>query len=110
MSVCWNSFISETTWDGGTDLDIILENGDRLFKSLNQYRLPGVNELTSTVTVYGHSVDIFLDNKTGAIILNAYLIYLGEIIESCLNIGSGESLMKSGYIFGIIWGKDCLLI
>ena len=59
MSVCWNSFISETTWDGGTDLDIILENGDRLFKSLNQYRLPGVNELTSTVTVYGHSVDIF---------------------------------------------------
>ena len=59
MSVCWNSFISETTWDGGTDLDIILENGDRLFKSLNQYRLPGVDELTSTVTVYGHSVDIF---------------------------------------------------
>ena len=29
MSVCWNTFISATTWDG-TDLDMILENGDRL--------------------------------------------------------------------------------
>ena len=38
MSVYWNNFISATTWDS-TDLDMILENGDRLFKSLHQYRL-----------------------------------------------------------------------
>ena len=38
MSACWNSFISATTWDS-TDLDMILENEDRLFKSLHQYRL-----------------------------------------------------------------------
>ena len=44
MSVCWNSFISVTTWDG-TDLDMILENGDQLFKSLNQYRLLQVDDL-----------------------------------------------------------------
>ena len=34
MSMYWSIFISVTTWDG-PDLDMILENGDRLFKSLN---------------------------------------------------------------------------
>ena len=86
---------------------MILENGDRLFKSLNQYRLLGVDDLPRTVNIYGYSVDIFLlDNKIGEITLNAYIISLREIIESCLNIGSGALLMISGYIFGIIWEKD----
>ena len=68
---------------------------DRLFKSLNRYRLLGVDDLPRTVNIYSHSVT-----------LNAYLISLREIIESCLNTGSGALLMISGYIFGIIWGKD----
>ena len=51
---------------------MILENGDQLFKSLNQYKLLGVDDLPTTVNIYGHSVDIFLlDNKTGKITLNA---------------------------------------
>ena len=58
MSVCQNSFILVTTWDG-TDLDMTLENGDQLFKSLNKYRLLGVDYLPRTVNIYGHSVDIF---------------------------------------------------
>ena len=33
-----------------------------------------------------------------------------EIIESCLNIGSGALLMISGYIFVIIWEKDCVYL
>ena len=74
---------------------------------MNQYRLPGVDDSPSTVNIYSYSVDIFsLDNKTGEITLNAYLISLKEIIESCLNIGSGALLIISGYIFGLIWGKD----
>ena len=52
-SVCWNNFIPVTTCDG-TDLDMILEKGDRLFKSLNQYRLLGVDDLPRTVNIYGH--------------------------------------------------------
>ena len=96
MSVCWSTFISVTMWDG-TDLDMILENGDRLFKSLNQYRLLGVDDLPRSVDIYSHSVDIFLlDNKTGEITLNAYLVSLKEIIESCLNIGSGALLIING--------------
>ena len=39
-----------------------LENGDQLFKSLNQYRLLGVDYLPRTVNIYGHSVDIFWNN------------------------------------------------
>ena len=111
MSVCWNCFIPVTTWDV-TDLDMILENGDRLFKSLNQYRLFAVDDLQRTVNIYGHSVDMFvLDNKTGEITLNAYLISVREIIASCLNIGSGAlPMISSGYIFGIIWGKDCVYL
>ena len=107
MSVCWNSFMSVTTWDG-TDLDMILVNGDWLFKSFNQYRLLGVDDLPRAVNIYGHSVDTFflLYNKTVEIKLNAYLICLREIIESCLNMGRGALLMISGYVFEIIWRKD----
>ena len=65
MLVCWNTFTSVTTWDG-TDLDMILENGDRLLKPLNQYRSLGVNDLPKAVNIYSYSVDILLlDNKTG---------------------------------------------
>ena len=85
---------------------MILENGDRLFKSLNQYRFLGVDDLPRTVNIYSYSVDIFsLDHKTGEIRLNAYLVSLKEIIESCLNIGSSGLLIIIGYIFGLIWGK-----
>ena len=33
-----------------------------------------------------------------------------EIIESCLNIASGALLIISGYIFGLIWGKECVYL
>ena len=33
-----------------------------------------------------------------------------EITESCLNIGSGALLIITGYIFGILWGKDCVYL
>ena len=102
ISVCWNIVISVTTWDG-TDLDMILENGDQLFKSLNQYRLLGIDNLPRTVSIHNYSVDIFLlDNKTGEITLYAYLVSSKGIIDSCLNIGSGVLLIIRGYIFGLI--------
>ena len=50
--------VTKWPWDG-TDLDMILENGDRLFKSLNQYRLLGVDDLPRTLNIYSYSVDIF---------------------------------------------------
>ena len=82
-----------------------------IYKSLNQYRLLGGDDLPWTVNIYGYSVDIFLlDNKTGEITLNANLVSLKEIIEICLNIGNGALLIISGYIFGLTWRKIVLLI
>ena len=40
------------------DLDIILENGDKLFKSLNMFRILGVNDLPARVSIYDSSGDI----------------------------------------------------
>ena len=95
--------------EDGTDLDMILENEDQVFKSLNQYTLFGVDDLARAVNVYSYSVDIFLLDNT-EITLNAYLVSLKEFIESCLNIGSGALLKISGYIFGLIWGKECVYL
>ena len=82
---------------------MILENGDRLFKSLNQYRFLGVDDLPRTVNMYSYSIDIFsLDNKTGEITLNACPVSLKEIIENYLNIGSGALLIIICYIFRLI--------
>ena len=102
MSVCWSIFISETTWDC-TDLDMMLENGNRLFKSLNQYRLLTVDHLPRRVNIYSYLVDIFLsNNKTGEITLNGLLVSLKEFIESCLNIRSGALILMGDYIFVLI--------
>lgn len=106
MSVCWSTFISATMWDG-TDLDMILGNGDRLLKSLNLYRSLGVDDLPRSVDIYIHSVDIFsLDKKASETTLNTYLVSLKRIIESCLKIGSVALFIKSGYIFGILFAKN----
>ena len=90
---------------------MMLENGDQLFKSLNQYRLLGVDDLPRIVNIYSYSLHIFLlDNKASKITLNAYLVSLKEIIKSCLNIVSGALLLISGYFFGLSWGKDCVYL
>ena len=90
---------------------MILENGDRLFKSLNQYRFLGVDDLPRTVNMYSYSIDIFsLDNKTGEITLNACPVSLKEIIENCLNIGRGALLIIICYIFRLIWGNECVYL
>lgn len=48
-----------------------------------------------------------LYKKTGDRTLNAYLVFLKGIIESCLNIRSGEFLTLRGYIYLFFDKKDC---
>ena len=76
---------------------------------MNQYTLFGVDDLPRAVNIYSYSVDIFLLDNT-EITLNAYLVSLKKFIESCLNIGSGPLLKIRGYIFGLIWGKECVYL
>ena len=44
LSVCWTFFKSVSIWDY-FDLDCILQKGDILFKSLNNYRYLGMEDL-----------------------------------------------------------------
>ena len=44
MSVCWTLFKSVSIWDS-FDLDRILQKGDLLFKSVNNYRYLGMEDL-----------------------------------------------------------------
>ena len=46
----------------------------------------------------------YLGNRTGEIVLSAYLISMSEIIGDCKSKGNGALLFISGYTFGILWG------
>ena len=80
--------------------------------SWNQYRLVGVDDLPSTVNIYSYSVDIsLLDNKIDEITLNAYVVSLKEVIESCLNIWKWCVTCNKWLYFRTYLGKRlCLLI
>ena len=69
------------------NLDRILQSRDQLFKSLNIFRVLGVDDLPSRVSIYDSVVDIvFLENKTGEITLNVYLISMTDILSTCSNM------------------------
>ena len=75
MSVCWRILNTIARWDNG-DLDRILQNGD-LQDSI--FRLLGIERLP--LNICGQAVRIeLLENKTGKITLNTYLISLTKIV------------------------------
>ena len=97
MAVCWNMFKSVARWDG-YDLDRILQSGDQLFKSLNMFRVLGVDDFPARISIYDSAVDIvFLENKTDEITLNVYLISMTDILSTCSNHGKGALFIISGY-------------
>ena len=92
----------------GYDLDRILQNGDQLFKSLNMFRALGVDDLPARVSINDSTVNIvFLENKTGEITLIVYLISMADTISTCSNHGKGTLRIISGYVLGIILGRNC---
>ena len=52
----------------------------------------------------------FLENRTGKITLNIYLVSVTEILHPCSNHGKGALLISSGYVPRIIRGKKCLYL
>ena len=92
----------------GYNLDSILQNGDQLFKSLNIFRVLGVDDLPARVSIYDSAVNIvFLENKTGEITLIVYLISMADIISTYSNHGKGALRIIGGYVLGIILGRNC---
>ena len=106
IAVCWSLIKSISRWDSN-DLDRILRKGDELFKSLNKFKLLGVEELPTKIEVYSHSIDIaLLENRTGEITSSIYMTSTGDIVGNCSNLGNGALLMINGYALGVIWGKN----
>ena len=63
------------------------------------FRILGVDDLPARISIYGRAVDIvFLENKTGEITLNVYLISMTDIPSTCSNHGQGALLVISGYL------------
>ena len=52
----------------------------------------------------------YLENKTGVIVFNVYLISMSEIVSSCTSKENSALLFISGYILAILWGGDCFFI
>ena len=70
-SVCWTSFKSASIWDS-FDLDCILQKGNLLFKSLNNYRYLWMEDLLREIFIEHLSINVeFLNNRTGEIIAGA---------------------------------------
>ena len=83
MSVCWTSFKSASIWDS-FDLDCILQKGDLLFKSLNNYRYLGMGVLPQEFFIENSGINVkFLNNRIGEITAAAYLVPITEIVSDC---------------------------
>ena len=109
MAVCWSLAKSISRWDSN-DFDRILRKGDELFKSLDKFGLPGVEDLPTKIDIYSHSIAVaLLENRT-AKISSTYLTSTGDIIGNCSSLGNGALLIINGYSLGVIWGKNCFFI
>ena len=74
MSICWTLFKSVSIPDF-FNLDCILQKGDILFKSLNNYKHLGMKDLSQEIFVENSSINIeFLNNKTGEVTAGAYVV------------------------------------
>ena len=106
MAVCWSIIKSISRWDSN-DLDQILRKGGELFKSLNKFKLLGVEDLPTKMEIYSHSIDIpLLENKIGEITSSRYLTSIVDIVGNCSNFGNGALLIINEYAFGVIWRRN----
>ena len=82
MSVSWELFKSPGMWDN-FDLDCILARGDQLFKFIGKFRYLVVEDLPQEFLLENYSMNVeILENKTGEITTEAYLLSTAEIVNS----------------------------
>ena len=109
-SVCWTLFKSASIWDS-FGLDCISQKGDLLFKSLNNYRYLGMEDMPQEFFIENSSINVeFLNIRTGEIIAGAYLVSITEIVSDCQQIGTGALLIINNYILGLLCGNQCFFL
>ena len=93
MSVCWTLFMFASNWDS-FNLDCILQKWNLLFKSLNNYRCLGMEDLPQETFLENSLINVeFLYNRTGEITAGAYLLSITESVSECQEIGAGALLI-----------------
>ena len=79
MSICWTLFKSASIGNS-FDLGFILSKGDLLFKSLNNYRYLGMEELPQKFFFENSSINSeFANNRIREITAGSYLVCIIEI-------------------------------
>ena len=82
-----------------------------MLKSLNKFKLLGVEDLPTKMEIYSHSIDIaLLENKIGEITSSRYLTSIVDIVGNCSNLGNGALLIINDYALGVVWGKICFFL
>ena len=82
MSITWTLFRSPGLWDK-FDLDSILGKEDQLFKFIGKLRYLRVEDLAQEFLVENSSANVkLLQNKTGEVTAEVYLISISEIVNS----------------------------
>ena len=80
-----------------------------MFKSVNNHRYLGVENLPQEFFIENSSINIeFLNNRTGEITVGAYLMSITEIVSDSQQIGAGALLIIANYILGLLWGNRCV--
>ena len=107
MLVYWTLFKSVSKWDS-FDLDLALQKWDLSFKSLNNYRHLGMEDLPQEFFIENSSTNVeFLNIRTGKITAGTYVLSIAEIMGDCQQIGTGALLVINNYILGLLLGNQC---
>ena len=110
MSVGWTLLKPVSRWQL-SDLDYILFNGDLLFKSINKFRYLSIDDMPNILTIKNSFLTKeYLENKTAEFAVKEYLTTISEIISASQFRVNGAILFVNGFILGIIWNNNSLIL
>ena len=82
-----------------------------MLKSLNKFKLLGVEDLSAKIEIYSYSIDIaLLENRTGEITSSMYKTSIGDIVGNFSNLGNGALLMINGCALEVISRNSCFFL
>ena len=104
--VCFSIIKKNSIWKC-FDLDYILENGDKTFKTLGMYRALFLNELPHNLPIENHNIEI---EKLGHYF---GLLGSGNIFENHAtthDTGNGVIFMTCDFTISLIWSKNFVFL
>ena len=70
-----------------------------------------MEDLPQEFLLKNYSMDVeFLENKTGEIRVEAYLLSVAEIVNGAQQIGTGALLIVNNYFLGPNWGNNSIYL